>query len=60
MTVTIKTNKNADQEFILEPCPLTSCELVSHVVGKGNSCFLTIINDEIVTSIWGKIHLLVT
>ncbi|CAC5363461.1 C1QL [Mytilus coruscus] len=45
MTVTIKTNKSADQEFILEPCPLTSCVLVSHVVGKGNSCFLTILND---------------
>ncbi|CAC5401640.1 unnamed protein product [Mytilus coruscus] len=32
MTVTIKTNKSADQEFILEPCPLTSCVLVSNVV----------------------------
>ncbi|CAC5356232.1 unnamed protein product [Mytilus coruscus] len=45
MTVTIKTNKSANQEFILEPCPLTSCLLVSHVVGKGNSCPLTILND---------------
>ncbi|CAC5415444.1 unnamed protein product [Mytilus coruscus] len=45
MTVTIKTNKSADQEFILEPCPLTSCVLVSHVVGKGNSCPLTSLND---------------
>ncbi|CAC5367200.1 unnamed protein product [Mytilus coruscus] len=45
MTVTIKTNKSADQEFILEPCPLTSCVLVSHVDGKGNSCPLTILND---------------
>ncbi|CAC5381224.1 unnamed protein product [Mytilus coruscus] len=34
MTVTINTNKSADQEFILEPCPMTSCVLVLHVVGK--------------------------
>ncbi|CAC5390193.1 unnamed protein product [Mytilus coruscus] len=46
MTVTIKTNKSADQEFILEPCPLTSCILVSHVVAKGNSCPSTILNDD--------------
>ena len=45
MTVTIKTNKSADQECILGPCSLNSCELVSHVVGKGNSCPLTILND---------------
>ncbi|CAC5372366.1 unnamed protein product [Mytilus coruscus] len=45
MTVTIKTNESADQEYILEPCPMTSCVLVSHVVGKGNSCPLTILND---------------
>ncbi|CAC5376680.1 unnamed protein product [Mytilus coruscus] len=35
----------ADQEFILEPCPLTGGVLVSHVVGKGNSCPVTILND---------------
>ena len=45
MTVTIKTNKRADQECILGPCSLNGCELVSHVVGKGNSCPLTISND---------------
>ncbi|CAC5400528.1 unnamed protein product [Mytilus coruscus] len=45
ITITIKTNKSADHEFILEPCPLTSCVLVSHVVGKGNSCPLSILND---------------
>ena len=45
MTVTIKTNKSADQECILGPCSLNSCELVSHVVGKGNSSPLTILND---------------
>ena len=44
MTVTIKTNKSADQECILGPCSPNSCELVSHVVGKGNSCPLTILN----------------
>ncbi|CAC5406987.1 unnamed protein product [Mytilus coruscus] len=42
MTVTIKTNKSVDQEFILDPYPLTSCVLVLHVVGKANSCPLTI------------------
>ena len=45
MTVTIKTNKSADQECILGPCSLNRCEFVSHVVGKGNSCPLTVLSE---------------
>ena len=45
MHVTMKTNKSAEQECMFGPCSLTS-ELFSHVVGKGNSCPLTILNDD--------------
>ena len=35
MTVSVSTNKNIDQEFIIEPTPMTTGVLISHAVGKG-------------------------
>ncbi|CAC5415897.1 unnamed protein product [Mytilus coruscus] len=45
MILRIDTHRGSEQEFILEPCPLASGVLVSHVVGKGKSCPVTILND---------------
>ncbi|CAC5415783.1 unnamed protein product [Mytilus coruscus] len=45
MILSIDTHRGSEQEFILEPCPLASGVLVSHVVGKGKSCPVTILND---------------
>ena len=45
MTVSVSTNKNIDQEFIIEPTPMTTGVLISHAVGKGRQCPITLIND---------------
>ena len=45
MTVSVSTNKNIDQEFIIEPTPMTTGVLISHAVGKGRQCSITLIND---------------
>jgi hypothetical protein len=45
MTVSVSTNKNIDQEFIIEPTAMTTGILISHVVGKGRQCPITLIKD---------------
>ena len=45
MTFSVSTHNNIDQEFIIAPTPMTTGVLISHAVGKGRQCPITLIND---------------